>query len=72
MQPLTSQPTAQLANDLDHSISLPASWYTDPAGAALATCGAAVGCNTVVNENHRRQNCHQRFGFTGYQIRPGC
>jgi phenylpropionate dioxygenase-like ring-hydroxylating dioxygenase large terminal subunit len=31
MQPLTSQAGARLASDLDRGISLPASWYTDPA-----------------------------------------
>jgi hypothetical protein len=35
MQPLTSQVTAQLANDLDRGLSLPASWYTNPAIQAL-------------------------------------
>lgn len=35
MQPLTSQATARLANDLDRGVSLPASWYTDPAILAL-------------------------------------
>jgi choline monooxygenase len=35
MQLPTSQATAQLANDLDRGLSLPASWYTDPAILAL-------------------------------------
>jgi choline monooxygenase len=35
MQPLTGQPGARLADDLDRGLSLPASWYTDPAVLAL-------------------------------------
>jgi choline monooxygenase len=31
MQPLTGPDTAALADDLDRGLSLPASWYTDPA-----------------------------------------
>ena len=34
-QPLSSQAAAKLANDLDRGVSLPASWYTDPAIGAL-------------------------------------
>src|SRR5262245_33452248 len=35
MHPLTGQASARLADDLDRGISLPASWYTDPAVLAL-------------------------------------
>jgi phenylpropionate dioxygenase-like ring-hydroxylating dioxygenase large terminal subunit len=31
MQPLTQPNSANLADDLDRGISLPSSWYTDPA-----------------------------------------